>query len=697
MDDLVTEFLVESHEGLDRVDRALVDLERRPDDTALVAEIFRAVHTIKGTAGFFDFAGLEAVTHAGETVLARLRDGEAALTPDVTEALLRMVDVVRRLLAAVERDGTEGDLDVSPVVAALAALGPRAAATTHGALDAPPSPTDGAEAGGLDRSAAVDSTVRVDVEQLDRLLRLVGELALTRNQVLQHATSPVPGPGLLHAAQRLNQVAGELHERVMQTRLQPIDHVWHKLPRVVRDVATACGKEVDLQLTGGETELDRSLLEAIRDPLLHLVRNAVDHGLEPAAVRVASGKPAAGSLALRAFHDSGLVVVEVSDDGAGIDPARIAAVARERDLLPVEELDRMSDRDLLQLVFWPGFSTAGVVTHVSGRGVGMDVVRAHVHAIGGTVEVDSTPGLGTTCRLRIPLTLAVVPALVVESGGDRYALPQAHVSELISLDPSRSPQAVEDVNGVLVHRLRGTLLPLVRLSALLGVDPGHPPDAPILVGVVHADGLRVGLVLDAVLHSEEIVVKPLPSSLATLELYSGATILGDGRVALIVDLPAVCRRVLGPDVAPQEPAARSDLDDLPPGPRLVVAGVDGGRLLGIPMRSVTRLERVPARAVKVVGDREMIRLRDDLLPVLRLGPVSSEEVSVVVHTDSSSRVTQSVALVVDDVIDIVDAAAALDGDVHERGLLGSAEFRDRIVEVVDVRAALAASRMEGAR
>ncbi|WP_030482607.1 chemotaxis protein CheA [Nocardioides aequoreus] len=697
MDDLVTEFLVESHEGLDRVDRALVDLERRPDDTALVAEIFRAVHTIKGTAGFFDFTGLEAVTHAGETVLARLRDGGAALTPEVTEALLRMVDVVRRLLATVEREGTEGDLDVSPVVAALAALGPGAAATNHGAPDAPLPSTDDPEAVGPDRSAAVDSTVRVDVEQLDRLLRLVGELALTRNQVLQHATSPVPGPGLLHVAQRLNQVAGELHERVMQTRLQPIDHVWHKLPRVVRDVAAACGKEVDLQLTGGDTELDRSLLEAIRDPLLHLVRNAVDHGLEPAEARVASGKPAVGSLALRAFHDSGLVVVEVSDDGAGIDPARIAAVARERGLLPAEELDRMSDRDLLQLVFWPGFSTAGVVTHVSGRGVGMDVVRAHVHAIGGTVEVDSTPGLGTTCRLRIPLTLAVVPALVVESAGDRYALPQAHVSELISLDPSRSPQAVEDVNGVLVHRLRGTLLPLVRLSELLGVDPGHPPDAAMLVAVVHADGLRVGLALDAVLHSEEIVVKPLPSSLATLEFYSGATILGDGRVALILDLPAVCRRVLGPDVAPQEPAARSDLDDLPPGPRLVVAGVDGGRLLGIPMRSVTRLERVPARAVQVVGDREMIRLRDDLLPVLRLGPVSSEEVSVVVHTDSSSRVTQSVALVVDDVIDIVDAAAALDGDVHERGLLGSAEFRDRIVEVVDVRAALAASRLEGAR
>jgi two-component system chemotaxis sensor kinase CheA len=688
VDDLVTEFLVEAHEGLDQVDRALVDLERRPDDTALVGEIFRAVHTIKGTAGFFDLVGVEAVTHAGETVLAWLRDGQTALTPQVTETLLRMVDVVRRLLAAVEQHGSEGDLDVTPVLAALGALAPGAAP----AADAAPAPPEGAEPGGLDRSAAVDSTVRVDVEQLDRMLRLVGELALVRNQVMQQAEAEGAGPGLLHAAQRLSQAAGELHERVMQTRLQPIDHVWHKLPRVVRDVAAACGKEVELQLTGGDTELDRSLLEAIRDPLLHLVRNAVDHGLEPAEARVAVGKPAAGSLALRAFHDSGLVVVEVSDDGAGIDPVRIAAAARERGLLPPEELDRMSDRDLLQLIFQPGFSTAGVVTHVSGRGVGMDVVRAHVHAIGGTVEVDSTPGLGTTCRLRIPLTLAVVPALVVESAGDRYALPQAHVSELIALDPSRHPRAVEDVNGVLVHRLRGELLPLVRLSELLGVDQGHPAGAAMLVAVVHADGLRVGLALDAVLHSEEIVVKPLPSSLATLEFYSGATILGDGRVALILDLPAVCRRVLGPDVTPKEPAARPALDDLPPGPRLVVAGVDGGRLLGIPMRSVTRLERVPARAVQVVGDREMIRLRDDLLPVLRLGPVSSEEVSVVVHTDSSSRIAQSVALVVDDVIDIVDAAAALDGDVHERGLLGSAEFRDRIVEVVDVRAALAASK-----
>src|SRR3954465_12898417 len=318
----------------------------------------------------------------------------------------------------------------------------------------------------------------------------------------------------------------------MKTRMQPIDNLWSKLPRVVRDLGANCGKQVSLTMVGKETELDRTLLEAVKDPLTHLVRNGVDHGREGPGDRVPAGKPAEGVLTLRAYHQGGQVVVEVCDDGAGIDPAKIAAAAVAKRLCTQAEVDVMSQADRLQLIFAPGFSTAAAVTNVSGRGVGMDVVRTNIEAIGGTIEIESVLGSGTTCRLRIPLTLAIVPALTVECAGDRYAIPQVSLLELVSLDADRAANAVEDINGASVYRLRGTLLPLVRLADVLGVESDRT-DGHVVIAVLQAEGKRFGLVIARVLSTEEIVVKPLGSQMKAIGTYSGATILGDGRVALI--------------------------------------------------------------------------------------------------------------------------------------------------------------------
>ena len=736
IDEIVHEFLVESHENLDQLDRDLVALEREPDARGLLASIFRTIHTIKGTSGFLAFGNLESVTHVGENLLARLRDGKMAMTPQVADVLLAMVDTVRELLGAIEQHGTEGDADVSAVVGRISDLLERGDAAAAPAEVVPPEiepvepvapvaevtapaqpvaePTAAAPVAPAPASApagapaapaaeqpeelpqrrsVADSSIRVDVELLDTLMQLVGELVLTRNQIVRQA-GEAQDVDLTRSAQRLNLIASELQEGVMKTRMQPIDNLRAKLPRVVRDLGAQCGKTVTLTMVGKETELDRSLLEAVKDPLTHLVRNSVDHGLERPEERVAAGKPAEGVLTLRAYHEGGQVVVEVSDDGAGIDPERMRAKALERGLRTEAQLAEMSPNDLLQLVFLPGFSTAAAVTNVSGRGVGMDVVRTNIEAIGGAIELESVLGRGTTCRLRIPLTLAIVPALTVECAGDRYAIPQLSLLELVALDADRAADAVEDVNGASVYRLRGSLLPLVRLADLLGVESDRS-DGHVVIAVLQADGRRFGLVIDRVLSTEEIVVKPLATQLKAIGTYSGATILGDGRVALILDVQALARRVLSADVLEAEQAVETEVratgaESL----RLLVAGIGGGRKVAIPLSSVTRLENFPDSAVEQIGGREVVQYRGSILPLVRLGHFygahsdrHDDELVVVIYTVGS----RSVAIVVDEIVDIVEEGAELHSEVTAHGVLGSTLVRDRIVEVLDVRSAILAA------
>jgi two-component system chemotaxis sensor kinase CheA len=758
LDDIVEEFLVESHENLDQLDTDLVALEQEPDSRERLSSIFRTIHTIKGTSGFLAFHRLEEVTHVGENMLSRLRDGALELTPQRTSVLLRMVDTVRSLLASIEASGGEGSVDVSAVVAEISAAmedtpAPAAPVPTPApaaeplpavaepaeavvevveapTAEAPVEPAPVAEApapvteapavpavpaprpapaaevapepeavadggSGQARRGVADSTIRVDVDLLDELMLLVGELVLTRNQIVQYVGRS-NDTDLVRASQRLNLIASELQEGVMKTRMQPIDHIWSKLPRVVRDLGLQLQKSIRLEMEGRDTELDKTLLEAVKDPLTHLVRNSVDHGVEDAETRVRVGKPAEGVLTLRAKHESGQVVVEVADDGAGIDPARVGAKAVERGLITQEALGRMNPQDVLQLIFLPGFSTAARVTNVSGRGVGMDVVKTNIESIGGTIEVESVPGKGTCTRLRIPLTLAIVPALTVECAGDRYAIPQISLQELVSLDAEKAANAVEEVGGAPVYRLRGELLPLVRLTDVLGLTSDRH-DGHVVIAVLRSEGRRFGLVVDRVINTEEIVVKAVGGQLKAIGLYSGATVLGDGTVALILDVQALARRALRTETSERQEsreaalqAAATDAERQ----RMLLAAIGGGRRVAIPLDTVTRLEQVRTESVEKVGNREVVQYRGAILPIVRLdrhlgayGEGDREVLEVIVYSDHG----RSVAIVVEEILDIVDGEAAVRSDIDDMGLLGSAVLGDKVTELLDVRAAILAA------
>ncbi|MDP3891248.1 chemotaxis protein CheA, partial [Nocardioides sp.] len=538
-----------------------------------------------------------------------------------------------------------------------------------------------------ERRGVVDSSVRVDVDLLDSLVQLVGELVLTRNQILQR-TEAQQDVELLRAAQRLNLVASELQESVMQTRMQPIGQVWSKMPRVVRDLASQLGREVDLQMEGHDTELDRSLLEALKGPLTHLVRNSLDHGIERPADRVAAGKPSQGRLQLRAFHESGQVVVEISDDGAGIDPERIGEVAVRRGVVSREVLARMEVRDVLGLIFRPGFSTAAAVTNVSGRGVGMDVVRTNIERIGGTVDVSSTPGVGTTCRVRIPLTLAIIPALVVGESGERYAIPQANLVELVRIEGEALRRDVEVLAGAPVLRLRGRLLPLVDLAQALGGD--RPVGDAITVVVLQADDIRFGLCVEEVHDTQEIVVKPIGRQLKDIAMYAGATIMGDGRVALILDVAGMAlMQGIGPAAADTVETRVGDDDRT----ALLVMEIASGRRAALPLKEVSRLEEFEAGRIERSGSAEVVQYRDGILPLVRLAPAigladtagDPELVSVIVHEDDG----RLVGIVIDKVLDVVEATTARSEVGRRAGVLGSAVVQDRVTDLVDLEAIVA--------
>ena len=546
--------------------------------------------------------------------------------------------------------------------------------------------------------------MRINVDLLDSLMRMVGELVLARNQLVSELDE-AKDSGLGRSAQRLSLVTSELQEQVMKTRMQPVDAVWSKLPRVVRDLALQCDRQVRLELTGRETELDRSVLEAIKDPLTHLVRNAIDHGIESPQDRLAAGKAAEGSLMLRAYHEAGQVHLEIVDDGKGIDPDVIGAKAVERDLVSQSQLDRMTPREIIQMIFLPGFSTAGKVTNVSGRGVGMDVVKTRIEAIGGSVDVSSTVGAGSCFRLTIPLTLAIIPALTIGCVGRRYAVPQVSVLELVRLAGDHARGGIEMIADAPVYRLRGTLLPLVRLDEQLGLStPGHEDgehgdqsERGGYIVVLQAEQRRFGLVVDDVLDTQEIVVKPLGRHLKSLPLYAGATILGDGSVVLILDATTLARHsnVLS-DPATADRADVVDGDErIEP---VLVVEIAGGRQAAIPLDKVTRLEEIPNAQVERVGGREVVQYRGHIMPVVRLSSVlgaysttdqaeDAATVPLVVYT----RGERSVGFAVERIVDIATERAGTRSDIDGEALIGSVVVGERVVELLDVRAAVLAA------
>ena len=650
MDDLTKEFLAESQEGLDRMERCLTELEMRPDDAGLLGEIFRAVHTIKGTTGFLGFDRLEKLAHAGEHLLGSLRDGRLEVTSDLISGLLHLLDGLRAILALIEETGGEGtrsgDED-SDLIAELALLngamppanvGPElldavidAGGNDAVSADAESKRVGAASTAGLaganvnnERNAASnDKTLRIDVDVLNRMMNLVGELVLTRNQMLQSDRSAANFPEL---ARRLDSVTADLRETVMQARMQPVGNLFGKFPRMVRDLARTCGREVRIEFTGQETGLDKSLLEAIKDPLTHAVRNAVDHGIEPAADRVLAGKPAEGCVRLRAFHQSGSVVIEVVDDGAGIPLEKVLAKAIERNLVTAEQAAGMSEREALQLIFLPGFSTASAVTTVSGRGVGMDVVRANVEKVGGSVEVESRRGEGTTLRLRVPLTLAIVPSLVVRSGGQCFALPQSALVELVDIPKREISGVVERIGSAELYRLRERLLPMIWLDRLLGLE-ANSPDSSLgnYMAVLEADGCRYGLVVDDLMSPEEIVVKPLSPVLREIGLFSGATVLGNGRLALILDVGATAARA-GVKPIEEESAADSSQAAVQEasGESFLIFEDRARERTALPLDMVELIESVPLERIEYAGGRPLLQYRGELLALKDEGNVLPE-------------------------------------------------------------------------
>jgi two-component system chemotaxis sensor kinase CheA len=737
MDEIVQEFLVESHENLDQLDRDLVALERDPESRERLSSIFRTIHTIKGTSGFLAFSELEKVTHAGESLLSRLRDGKLNLTAEVTTGLLTMVDAVRRLLADIELSGVEGQHDHTELIALLTAL--QESASKAPDANAAPAPRLGdlliktgrateddvhfaireqeigdrrhigeilVEQGVLEpgevaemlgqqgdqmpQRSIYESTLRVDVALLDELMNLVGELVLSRNQIV----ATIAGTGdavLLRASQRLNTIATDLQAGVMRARMQQINIVWQKIPRVVRDICVSVGKTVAVEMEGQDTELDKTIIEAINAPLTHIVRNAVDHGIEAADIRLAAGKPVEGRIKLSARHESGSVTIEISDDGGGIDLDRVRATAVKKGLVTGAELAAMTDEDITALVFLPGFSTAERITNVSGRGVGMDVVRTNIEKIGGSIELRTERKRGTTVVIKIPLTLAIMPALSVTTGGHRYAIPQINLLELIRLEAEEASTAIQKIHDAPVFRLRNDLLPLVYLHERLRIPSRRAANDPLFIAVLQAEDREFGLVVDTVEDTQEIVVKPLQKQLSGIDVFAGATVFGDGSVSLIIDvaeLSQTARRRAAVETSVSAVATTHA--------RMLITNIGAHRRLAVPLAGVTRLEQLPASALETVGDREMLQYHGTIIPMARIADVVNDSqpaqddewapLQVVVYR----RGERTVGLVVNEILDIVDEAN-ISSDLTGAGVERTLVIGDRITELLDVNAAILAA------
>ena len=568
MDELLREFLTETNESIDVVDVELVRFEQDPNNAKILGNIFRLVHTIKGTCGFLNLPRLEALTHAAEALMGKFRDG-MPVTHDAVTLILATIDRIKVLLGELERTEAEQAGDDRDLIAKLEQLAAGAARArdaqrqhpakflpiSSNASSAkpnamrPPTASAGVAAETASRdeepaeSKVSNQSIRVNVETLEHLMTMVSELVLTRNQLLdierRHQETEFKAP-----LQRLANVTAELQEGVMKTRMQPVGNAWQKLPRIVRDLSSELGKSIEFEMLGADTELDRQVLDLIKDPLTHMVRNSADHGLETPAARRAAGKSDKGTIRLSAWHEGGHIIIEVADDGGGLDTDRIKATVLARDLASAAELEKMSEAQIQRFIFMPGFSTAGKVTNVSGRGVGMDVVRSNIDQIGGTIDVRSVLGRGTSFHIKIPLTLAIVSALIVEAGGDRFAIPQLAVVELVRVR-SNSEHRIERIKDAAVLRLRDKLLPLVHLATLLKIGDGGSRVEDGFIVVMQVGSQTFGLVVDSVFHTEEIVVKPMSSKLRNIPMFCGNTILGDGSVIMIIEPNGVAYRIGG--------------------------------------------------------------------------------------------------------------------------------------------------------
>ncbi|TWB88958.1 two-component system chemotaxis sensor kinase CheA [Bradyrhizobium macuxiense] len=755
MDDLLREFLTESSESLDTVDNQLVQFEQDPNNAKILDNIFRLVHTIKGTCGFLGLPRLEALAHAGETLMGKFRDGMPVKAEAVT-LILSSIDRIKEILggleateaepegndrdlidqleAMVERgmaamaaaeedvpvveapsvqaDMTEGTLVVQTLERPLrpgevsldelerafretetevAAPAPVAKAAAAAApvepAEAAKKPTRKAAAEDVQEGDKIaNQSIRVNVDTLEHLMTMVSELVLTRNQLLEISRRnedtefKVP-------LQRLSNVTAELQEGVMKTRMQPIGNAWQKLPRIVRDLSGELGKQIELEMHGADTELDRQVLDLIKDPLTHMVRNSADHGLETTAERLAAGKPEQGTIRLSAYHEGGHIIICIADNGRGLNTERIKAKALQNGLVTEAELEKMTEAQIHKFIFAPGFSTAAQVTSVSGRGVGMDVVRTNIDQIGGTIDIKSVAGEGASVTIKIPLTLAIVSALIVEAGGDRFAIPQLSVVELVRAR-ANSEHRIERIKDTAVLRLRNKLLPLIHLKKLLKIDDGATTtDAENgFIVVTQVGSQTFGIVVDGVFHTEEIVVKPMSTKLRHIDMFSGNTILGDGAVIMIIDPNGIAKALgasgssahdMAEDNASSHAASGEQLTSL------LVFRAGSSQPKAVPLGLVTRLEEIATDKIELSNGRYMVQYREQLMPLVQMAGVEVQTQGsqpILVFADDG----RSMGLVVDEIIDIVEEKLNIEVAGSQDGILGSAVIKGQATEVIDV-------------
>jgi two-component system chemotaxis sensor kinase CheA len=762
MDDLLREFLTETSESLDTVDNQLVRFEQDPNNAKILDNIFRLVHTIKGTCGFLGLPRLEALAHAGETLMGKFRDG-MPVTGEAVSLILASIDRIKEILAGLEAtqaepEGADQDLivklhemvehgmaamsaPVSPAAPAPAAPAAAAPASTQGTLvpqilerelrpgevsldelerafqetaieitpapalapaaaepEAEPAPRAASpkkEKAAAKKPAAdsevaegdkiANQSIRVNVDTLEHLMTMVSELVLTRNQLLEISRRnedtefKVP-------LQRLSNVTAELQEGVMKTRMQPIGNAWQKLPRIVRDLSGELHKQIELEMHGADTELDRQVLDLIKDPLTHMVRNSADHGLETPAERAANGKPEQGTIRLSAYHEGGHIIICIADNGRGLNTERIKAKALQNGLVSEADLEKMTEAQIHKFIFAPGFSTAATVTSVSGRGVGMDVVRTNIDQIGGTIDIKSVAGEGSSVTIKIPLTLAIVSALIVEAGGDRFAIPQLSVVELVRAR-ANSEHRIERIKDTAVLRLRNKLLPLMHLKKLLKIDDGSSSDPENgFIVVTQVGSQTFGIVVDGVFHTEEIVVKPMSTKLRHIDMFSGNTILGDGAVIMIID-PNGIAKALGTSVAASheisEDNAASRASAAEQLTSLLVFRAGSSQPKAVPLGLVTRLEEIATDKIELSNGRYMVQYRDQLMPLVQMAGVNVQTTGaqpILVFADDG----RSMGLVVDEIIDIVEEKLHIEVAGSQEGILGSAVIKGQATEVIDV-------------
>ncbi|NPA40075.1 MAG: hybrid sensor histidine kinase/response regulator [Thermodesulfobacteria bacterium] len=741
-EDILQDFLVEAKDTIENLEEGFIELEQDKSNMEIIRSLFRSMHSLKGAAGFFGFKSLESIAHFSEDILAKVRDGLVEPSEEIIDILLKAVDWIKYIVNYIEQHKEEPVEDqILEFLVELSNFKERLGREAEKKAEEKPAEAKPEEKPAEEKkeeakpeekpaeekkeeakpeekpaeekkkeakpeekketkpapqpkkkdhavpTPTIDLTethIKVDVKLLDQLMNLAGELVLARNRVVQLAQK-IMDEELTRSVQALSMITTEMQETIMKTRMQPIGMVFNKFPRIVRDLAKALGKKVNLHLEGTETELDKSIIEAIKDPLTHLVRNAIDHGIEPPEERVQVGKTPEGNLILRAYQEGGQVVIEIEDDGRGIDIEKIRKKAIEKGFLSPEEAERASEKDLLALIFKPGFSTAEKVTQVSGRGVGMDVVKTNIEKLGGSIELNTVYGKGTTVRIKIPLTLAIIPALIVTSGDYRYAIPQVNLKELVNIDPKKDLLKVGDTE---FYRLRGEIIPVLRLSQILKQN-GKSQDQKNLV--ILTTGERIlGLLVDDIYNSEEIVVKPLGKWFKNIPVYSGATIMGDGKLALILDVVGFSKFI---GLSVEEVDKQREVQDIKlKGSKeetyFILIFTVGEEKLAIPIALISRLDKIKADSLQFVGGKEVIIYNDKVIPIIRLenylplqGLPPQEEYNVLFFTERD----KTCGIICSQIVDTFETTLEVEHGVYDTpGIIGHKIINGHTVLFIDI-------------